>query len=387
MCILNTVFVFSFKLNVAPIAIHTITSINIYIQFQMHSGSPSSPPTKSMGLVTSIGIASLILEGRSHDSDDDADGTTSDDHRPCSPPAVSSAFGGASTAHHHHHPKLSLANHNTNPPVPCGLDVANQTQLSSSSTDVVYHMAHIQPSCSRPSTSAAAAHGDDTVQRLRQKLMLIRSAPGTSRDAIQLSIAEPSEFGARYDASIDSDDDLDMVFSSPSPFVAAHPQRDSGFINSLVTLATNTCLSTTPRSFGRIPDLVSIVDAWSASGFVSRTADVLPVGSSTPHATPSASPRDGEGSGTDATKSHAKRSTHNNNINHTTNNLGPHCEEFMKKIGLIKSAKDASSSTASMSTNTTPIRTKSSPAIVYVEEHVCSVTSKMVSFICFLVLG
>lgn len=338
------------------------------ISFQMHSGSPLIPSVKSPGLVTSIGIASLILEGRSH-SDDDSDSSTSDDQ----PLRLQSteAFSGPSTSHHHNsQTNVSFVTHQ----VPCGLDVANPSQSSNSFKGALYQSSQLQPSCSRPTTSSVP-NDDDTVQRLRQKLMLIRSSPGTSRDAIQQSIAVPSGSTFRYATSIDSDDDLDMVFPSPTPSVAVQ-HRETGFINSLMTLATNTCLNTTPRSFGRMPDLMSIVDAWTATGYVSQNADI-PFASSTP--TQSDTPR---ASCFDTPKSsHCKRSSNKNNT--TNNNMGPHCEEFMKKIGLIKSAKDAASSTSSA--NTTPIRTKSSPAVAYVEEHICVITSKKVSLSTILI--
>lgn len=319
----------------------------------MHSGS-FSIPVKSPGLVTSIGIASLILEGRSHSDGDDDESSSSDEH-PLRDFATDS-FGGASTSlNHSNQTNMSFATHHQ---VPCGLDVANQSQSS-----------HLQPSGSRPTTSVCPSD-DDTVQRLRQKLMLIRSAPGTSRDAIQQSIAVPSGSTSYYATSIDSDDDLDAVFPLLPSTVANAQPRETGFINSLMTLATNTCLNTTPRSFGRMPDLMSVVDAWTASGYVSQNANI-PFASSTPR--PLDSPRSSGGGCFETPKKHCKRSSNNNN----TYNVGPHCEEFMKKIGLIKSAKDAASSTSS--TNTTPIRTKSSPAVVYVEEHVCVLTSKSVS--------
>lgn len=297
----------------------------------MHSGSPL--PARSPGLATSIGIASLILEGRPNCDDGESE----------KPPLRATVFGGASTSSHH--AKLSLA---SNHHVPCSLDIGHQQQQSASSTSAAAY--HAQPSSSQQSNSSGM-HGD-TVQRLRQKLMLIRSAPGTSRDAIQHAIAVPSGSSSRYTASIDSDDDLDVVFPAQQPPQVQH-REEGGFINSLLTLATNTCLNTTPRSFGRMPDLMSIVDAWTTSGYVTRCADgpIPPVD---------------------------RAATELSGCKNSTNNVGPHCEEFLKKIGLIKSAKDAASSTSTP--NTTPIRTKSTPVNVYVEEHVCSDTNTTVSF-------
>lgn len=341
----------------------------------MHSGSSQmTMAPKTPGLVTSIGIASLILEGRSHCCDDEDEGSNSSDEHHHHPPrrlSTEPTFSGTNSIQ----TILSLAATNQ---VPCGLDLANQPQSSTSSKGVVYQsLAQLQPSCSRSST-ASVPQDDDTLQRLRQKLMLIRSAPGTSRDAIQQSIAVPSGSASFYAGVVDSDDDLDAFFPEPiSTASVAHQQRESGCINSLMTLATNTCLNTTPRSFGRMPDLMDMVDAWTASGYVSQTASSnTSFAASTP--TPSGSARAGSCCFETPPKAQCKKSNPNNNTNNK--NVGPHCEEFMKKIGLIKSAKDAASSTSS-STNTTPIRTKASPAVAYVEEHVCVLTRKTVIYI------
>lgn len=291
----------------------------------MHSGLPTPP--KPIGLSTSIGIASLILEGRSQCDDEDAGDSAHD-------PPSNLAAGRQSVGNNQEPPFLSNVATTS-----YGHDV--KSLVNSQSSAAAHSADSSKPGCSRTLNSSVA---DDTVQhiqRLRQKLMLIRSAPGTSHDAVKHAIAVSSG-STSYCAS--SDDELDTVFQTPTQQPL---KREGNLLSTLRSLATNTCLNTTPRSFGRTQGLLSTVEAWTPAGFMSRCSDV-----SKPTICPSA-----------VTPSPPLSQEKKLAIP----NVGPHCEEFMKKIGLIKSAKAASMTAAT----TTPIRTKSTPDEVYVEEHTC----------------
>lgn len=221
----------------------------------MHSGSSLTSNNPAFSI--SIGIASLVLEGRPLSDDDYALEYDSSTHRARSdmtsgaqalPPATN--LQSIRTPHHH------------------------------MQTDTVQH-----------------------VQRLRQKLLQLRSAPGTSRDCVvDQSI---SVLSSSATTSYDSDEELETIYKKQQQM------QEENLLNSLQSLASN-CLKTTPRGFNESHGLFRTVEAWTSDQSKQLSASIS--------------------ANFSALISGKKKSDKG------VKKTGPHCEQFMKKIGLIKGA-------------------------------------------------
>lgn len=154
--------------------------------------------------------------------------------------------------------------------------------------------------------SIRTPHQMDTVQhvqRLRQKLLQLRSAPGTSRDCVvDQSI---SVLSSSATTSYDSDEELETIYKKQQQL------QEENLLNSLQSLASN-CLKTTPRSFNRSHGLFRTVEAWTADQSKQLSANI--------------------------TAQFAAANSGKKKLDKCVKKTGPHCEQFMKKIGLIKGA-------------------------------------------------
>lgn len=258
---------------------------------------------------------------------------------------------------------------------------------------------------------------DETVQhiqRLRQKLMFIRSEPGTSRDTIQQAIVVPvggnattgQSFGVlQMDGSDDGPDDGFACMASQSRIIqlTAQPiqsQPAPGMLSSLQALATHTCISATSRSLSRQAGLLQTVETgWTVSGFVGEKSP----SSATPSEWTATIPSPAVAVAVEISPQTPPAVTVVSNAMLTTalqqvaavaeekakaakkNKMGPHCEEFLKKIGLIRSADavaaDAVAAAARLVAPTTPRSSQwqPSPKVPYVEVHHCNLRIASVS--------
>lgn len=415
----------------------------------MHSGNPMTPDNPSFA--TAVGIAALVLEGRPLWEDEfDADETSG------TADAVAAAAEQQQQQHHQQQP-LQIDTNTAVVAVLAAVAVATSTPVrhscttpspaaSCSSVGSASSASSGSPCPNTPaSSSASSASGgsavgggssggsgggggsssggghvrsipkalrDETVQhiqRLRQKLMLIRSAPGTSRDAAEQAIAVSGGAGDGHPMPMDSDDEPDDGYAygfggsfaaGGSALAAAAPQHQpqrcngAGFLSSLQSLATNTCLNTTPRAMMRSPGLLQTVDSWSMSGgyfdgerlpMAAATAGVASVAACTarPRTPPRANSRSSSKEKTKGTPAAGAAAT----ATATKKKMGPHCEEFLKKIGLIKcpsTSTDASVAKAPPTPRSSHARQQQqlpSPttSVPYVEVHRCSAINPTVS--------
>lgn len=181
-------------------------------------------------------------------------------------------------------------------------------------------------------------------QRLRQKLIALRSLPSTSRDvgqSIAISSVQPTN-------AYDSDDDADFPQNQ-----SQNSSVESHFLNSLQSLA-ETCLKTTPRSFNKTYGLLRTVEAFTSSGggFIAPSlAPKIPSHIQEQQSTSS------------STKKLEKQ---------TKKQVGPHCEQFLKKIGLIKVPENVSTATATTATiPTSPTAAATKKVTIDIDEHLC----------------
>lgn len=223
----------------------------------MHSGSTLTSNNPAFSI--SIGIASLVLEGRPLSDDDYAlefDSSAQQRTRSDNVATGAQALPAATTLEQ----SIRTPHH--------------------MQTDTVQH-----------------------VQRLRQKLLQLRSAPGTSRDCVvDQSI---SVLSSSATTSYDSDEELETIYKKQQQL------QEENLLNSLQSLASN-CLKATPRSFNKSHGLFRTVEAWTADQSRQLSASI------TAHFT--------------AANSSKKK------VDKGVKKTGPHCEQFMKKIGLIKPA-------------------------------------------------
>lgn len=270
----KTNFLFSFILTFVPIFL-----------LQMHSGSSLTSNNPAFSI--SIGIASLVLEGRPLSDDDYALEFDSSTQRTRSDGCSSGAQA-----------------------LPAASDIQSIRTPHHMQTDTVQH-----------------------VQRLRQKLLQLRSAPGTSRDCyVDQSI---SVLSSSATTSYDSDEELETIYKKQQQL------QEENLLNSLQSLASN-CLKTTPRSFNKSQGLFRTVEAWTADQSKQLSATLT----------------------AQFTAANAGKKKLDKGIKKT----GPHCEQFMKKIGLVKGASGGTDA-------------------LDLDEHYCSAKNETVCFsIAFLIL-
>lgn len=272
----------------------------------MHSGS--SVTTNSPAFSVSIGIAALVLEGRPLFDDE-----------------------------------YAIADH-----VSIGHNDSSFSSSASSSLSTT-------PSSAGPSKAARyksshhqtpVSHQQDAtqhLQRLRQKLHQLRSTPSTSRDCVEQLLANESNLP--NNALCDSDDELEHVFdqqqsssSSAKPINKTTLPMKPPALNSLQILAASS-IQTTPRSFYQHNGILKTVESYfndklstpSTSGCSSSsstmstpiTSDFRPVLSNFRINQLKIDAKVGG----DADKGQQKI-------------LGPHCDLFLKKIGLLKGASE-----------------------------------------------
>lgn len=158
--------------------------------------------------------------------------------------------------------------------------------------------------------SAATHMTSDSLQdahRIKQKLSQLRSCPGTSKDVAECLVMYDSVVSVTSADELEPDED--------ALYHQNHNKMDGLFLDSLQSLAT-TCLRTTPRSFNKTINLNKI-----KLGGLERTADVLYSPQlSPPFFVEVVEPTIGV---TTSKKTEGPKQ-------------GPHCDIFLKKIGLLK---------------------------------------------------
>lgn len=246
---------------------------------QMHSGSSLTSNNPAFSI--SIGIASLVLEGRPLSDDDYALEYDSSTQR-----TRSDVTSGAQAF------------------LPAATDIQSIRTPHQMQTDTVHH-----------------------VQRLRQKLLQLRSAPSTSRDCVvDQSI---SVLSSSATTSYDSDEELETIYKKQQQL------QEENLLNSLQSLASNCLKQTTPRPFSKSHGLFRTVESWTADQSKQLSASL------TAHYT---------------TVNAGKK------LDKGVKKTGPHCEQFMKKIGLVKGASGGTDA-------------------LDLDEHYCTATNETVSSI------
>ncbi|XP_059610822.1 protein Atossa [Phlebotomus argentipes] len=226
----------------------------------MHSGTCIAPTNPAFSV--SIGIASLVLEGRSVVNDEDSRDAA-----------------------------------------------ASQQQLASSAA----------------ASSWAKSDSVQNIHRLKQKLRQLRSAPSTSKDSAEFYQTTAAAAAAAMMTSapddVDSDNDLDVpMMKSATSSSASSSGGSSGdtasLLDSLQNLAS-TCLKSKPRSL-KAMGLFKTVDLdTSLSTLLARSASTSSVMSK------------------EMLKGRSNSTSRRSSIK-----CGFHCEQFLKKIGVIKQGQD-----------------------------------------------
>lgn len=297
----------------------------------MHSGSSLTPNNPAFSI--SIGIASLVLEGRPL-CDDDFAREISD----TATATASSSFPDTSNS------KL----------IPPSSSLSTQH----SSESIQLNSITAATSATTTATTVTPVLRQDTVQhiqRLRQKLLLLRSTPGTSRgDHVEQTISVVSGSTA---SGYDSDEELETIYKKHLSN-QSKVNTDGNVLSSLQSLATS-CLKTTttaaaatitPRTINNSAHsgLLKPIEPWSpmsassasssacsssaSSSASSSSAGVIPPQNSCQPIAKFAKPTTNFSTGTTKKKCSEKG---------TTKQHGPHCEQFLKKIGLIKDTNES----------------------------------------------
>lgn len=333
----------------------------------MHSGSSLTPNNPAFSI--SVGIASLVLEGRPLCDDEYATAAVID----AKPSTVGkytrtfeNSFSAFASTSQNYGSCSSTADRTFDH------TLHGRTLYDNEQNDQLQLQLQHQPQSTnfmqlplRPLPAVICDEAVQHIQRLRHKLLLIRSSPSTSRDIAEQSIAVTSGSQQKPLNGYESDDELDLIFK---------PQhlREGNLLNSLQSLATSTCLKTTPRSFNRTHGLLKTVEAWTVSGYVAdqeRQKLQGPFVASTYRSVPAKDDSSGAGNSSSSINKKTDKKT--------TKQFGPHCEQFMKKIGLIKVAGVAQASTAS----NINIPGKVSNEIPDFDVHYCCDTNENVKFL------
>ncbi|XP_055695978.1 protein Atossa isoform X2 [Lutzomyia longipalpis] len=222
----------------------------------MHSGSCIAPSTPAFSV--SIGIAALVLEGRS--------GTNDEEPRDAS---------------------------------------GSQQQLSSTSTASLW----------------AKSDSVQNIHRLKQKLRQLRSAPSTSKDSAEYSQATGTMLTSATE-DFDSDNDLEPIVKATATSSSASSSASSGdtasLLDSLQNLASTCLKSTKPRSLKAIGLFKSDLDT-SFSSLRARSSSTSSVMSK---------------------EMMTKKCSSSTIVKKSSTSCGFHCEQFLKKIGVIKQSQD-----------------------------------------------
>jgi hypothetical protein len=238
----------------------------------MHSGSGRLAVKQKSAVSVYVGIAALVLEGRGLGYDDDE-----------------YVFLGV-----------------------------NQSQLHNIVVDGIN--ADNAPSSSSPRHSV--------IERISEKLMRLRQFPGVSKDVIETSVAIP--VNSRDEGDYERQPRLHHVASARelqrNPRVTAFP------------------VSSTSNSFSSAASVLHDIDVdWNDISIVLNGLDsIINVPSSFPLKIPTNhSYRTSMSNGQEASAKHCKNKTSDKTSGGCSkNNLkpkqGPHCEKFLKKIGLLK---------------------------------------------------
>lgn len=256
----------------------------------MHSGS-SIPPT-SPAFSVSIGVAALVLEGRPLFDDEYFVDETNND----------TTFKAILSPNYHQQAWSDTVYH----------------QTPRSRQDSIYHL-----------------------QRLRQKLHQLRSTPSTSRDCVErmLTVETNSPINSLYD----SDDELEDVFKQQVSKASVNdrkPPLQKPIALSLQVLAA-TSVHTTPRSFHQHDGLLKTVESYFTEKFNSpSTSSSSGCSSSSCVSTPSSSGNTPVLNNIEIAKLKARAKLAGANSfgidKGFLKNVGPHCDLFLKKVGLIK---------------------------------------------------
>lgn len=321
-----------------------------YFCLQMHSGSPLTPNNPAFSV--SIGIAALVIEGRPLFDDEFTSTTVSSNttdqlrqHDPdmCFGPSSSSAFSRSVASHRYRRQFID------SPPSP----------NSSASPNVAEHhaMAYGQSSNTIQSTPSTFMNKQDTaqhLQRLRHKLIQLRSTPSTSRDiGVDQSVVVSVESSPTNAHAYDSDEELEMIYKQQKLAADATQSVTMNLVkptalNSLQLLAANT-LHTTPRSYNEHIGLLQTIESWTGDRFKSKFATPTATATAPTTTTPlsSSSSSSSESSSMSLTAptppmltniqiAKLKAKAKMNAKLKDQKILGPHCELFLKKIGLMK---------------------------------------------------
>lgn len=310
----------------------------------MHSGSSLTPNNPVFSV--SIGIAALVIEGRPLFDDEFASTTVNSDVtdqlRQNDPdmgfgPSSSSAFSRSAASHRHWRQFINS---------PTSL---HSSATATSTTPQHPALAYGHPSELMHSTPSTFMSKQDTaqhLQRLRHKLIQLRSTPSTSRDiGADQSIVVSVESSPTNAHAYDSDEELETIYKQQK--LAADGAKSVSMnlvkptaLNSLQLLAANT-LYTTPRSFNEHSGLLQTVESWTGDRFKPKfsTPAIEPSTSSSPSSSATSSL-----SSTAATPpmltnlqiAELKAKAKLNVILKDKKVSGPHCELFLKKIGLMK---------------------------------------------------
>lgn len=322
--------------------IHLLTlTVSFLFNFnlQMHSGSSVTPNNPAFSV--SIGIAALVIEGRPLCDDEYTSTTASNDATEqlrqndqdmSFGPSSSSAFSRSAVGQRQWRQFIN------SPPSPVP------------STAVQHHAYGHSSEAIHPTPSTFMSNQDTAqhLQRLRHKLIQLRSMPSTSRDiGADQSIVVSVESSPTNAVAYDSDEELEMIYKQQK--LAADAAKSISnlvkptALNSLQLLAANT-LHTTPRSFNEHSGLLQTVESWTSDQFKAKFSTPTAPSTSSSSLATSSSSASSSLSSTAATPpmlsnlqiAKLKAKAKMNAKLRDKKVLGPHCELFLKKIALVK---------------------------------------------------
>lgn len=193
-------------------------------------------------------------------------------------------------------------------------------------------------------SSAFASKTDSTehLERLRQKLHQLRSLPSTSCDfeqSIAVSIESPPPATTSSEPDLDQDELLDIIYERRASASATAPRDKSKTLDLPFLASRSNSLQRTPRSLNEHNGLLQTVTSWTTSTFspsrfstpsTATTSELMSSGSAL-----LLSPTTSFRTCHDARKAAEKRGKV----------LGPHCTQFLAKIGLLKGTQSSEHST------------------------------------------
>lgn len=296
----------------------------------MHSGSSVGPNNPAFSV--SIGIAALVIEGRPLFDGEYGPSTDFDDSSFQQSLESLSAIPSVLVPHTPSFTSVFRFNQSDKAPnSPSSPDACYPIPAGSSAS-------HFQTPLRFRSKQDSIEH----LQRLRQKLNFCRSTPSTSRDATEQSIALSVESPPPH--SFDSDEELEMIynaqakpFDSPSPAVIVRPTA--------LQLLAVTSLQTTPRSLREHNGLLKTVESWTGNKFAFdkvRKVSATPPLATFVHSSPASSASSSSATPSSATTAPMLTAAQIGKLKRELaekaqgKQPGPHCELFLKKIGLVK---------------------------------------------------